>query len=614
MPHCNYVGNDLGRTGLQDLTECPICCLRFERPLQLSCGHSFCGNCVDRLLPAQRQVMGSNMNCGEVIKCPECRRPTRVPPEGLPINYRLQDLLSRVTESAEQLMEYQPSDELCRRRCLACDDVLNKGVYLSCRTCTGDETARQLCSMCCLRHHNGHEIEEKLLLTMKDVLAAKDTISEATSQGYHFLDMTLHDFDAFTEKSKELIQDKAQCLLLRFGDVAARVHFKKLSNSDELTEIVATALEIRDRLGSLQQALKRVTDEFYDNILTTMKDFTTSEEKNDRPDAVLNYSLQQLQNDAATQPAVRDLEQRAERLIISPQRRLETRMSPNLREHDVQNAVVKSKVRRGMVLFGNSEGKNIDPAGAAMSKIRLASGSSAYSVLEQIQPATMTGVECLPGPSSNYVAHGKGSGSISSIGTSKICSQLAPLSKIPRSELGHSILLCKETNPRGSGNSTHDIISKGVLAAKVLSLSSSVVGIVMVPVLSSYLWEAAAERPAMMMFAIVANTFLVLLSFTPLLLHFLAKRFPVNIYYNHHTKVFTSVHYNFFLRKMALQFKANEVVDAQVAPEMSKVWIPLATAFVHNKPLLISLDRNAYVDKVAFDEMTVNINIPSNHD
>ncbi|WKY08795.1 hypothetical protein Q1695_001744 [Nippostrongylus brasiliensis] len=794
-------------------TELPL-----DATLQLRCcGHSFCGNCVDRLiadarttgsrgdnylemirevnnrlelerlqifqppdmllpphrqrdygglagryfhrdpsdeLPAQRQVMGSNMNCGEVIKCPECRRPTRVPPEGLPINYRLQDLLSRVTESAEQLMEYQPSDELCRRRCLACDDVLNKGVYLSCRTCTGDETARQLCSMCCLRHHNGHEIEEKLLLTMKDVLAAKDTISEATSQGYHFLDMTLHDFDAFTEKSKELIQDKAQCLLLRFGDVAARVHFKKLSNSDELTEIVATALEIRDRLGSLQQALKRVTDEFYDNILTTMKDFTTSEEKNDRPDAVLNYSLQQLQNDApgpsnfscdveadtmqdtgsnnhricptskdqaaidkrhrrtqnlrarkrraildlckpsflqsrdylleqwrndflngdesrrfrrsrddapkslsellghaapaevATQPAVRDLEQRAERLIISPQRRLETRMSPNLREHDVQNAVVKSKVRRGMVLFGNSEGKNIDPAGAAMSKIRLASGSSAYSVLEQIQPATMTGVECLPGPSSNYVAHGKGSGSISSIGssekdhsmlirvvfpsvqtaklliwkrgcstgTSKICSQLAPLSKIPRSELGHSILLCKETNPRGSGNSTHDIISKGVLAAKVLSLSSSVVGIVMVPVLSSYLWEAAAERPAMMMFAIVANTFLVLLSFTPLLLHFLAKRFPVNIYYNHHTKVFTSVHYNFFLRKMALQFKANEVVDAQVAPEMSKVWIPLATAFVHNKPLLISLDRNAYVDKVAFDEMTVNINIPSNHD
>lgn len=168
--------------------------------------------------------------------------------------------------------------------------------------------------------------------------------------------------------------------------------------------------------------------------------------------------------------------------------------------------------------------------------------------------------------------------------------------------------------PPGSGKSPHDVIAGVVFAAKVLSLSSSAVGAVMVPVLSSYLWDAATERPSMMMFTIVANTFLVLLSFTPLLLHFLAKRFPVNIYYNHDTKTFTSVHYNFFLRKMAFQFKASEVVDAQVAPEMNKVWIPLATAFVHNKPLLISLDRNAYVDKLAFDEMTKNITIPKDHD
>lgn len=73
----------------------------------------------------------------------------------------------------------------------------------------------------------------------------------------------------------------------------------------------------------------------------------------------------------------------------------------------------------------------------------------------------------------------------------------------------------------------------------------------MVPVLSSYLWEAAAERPTMMMFAVgklfyffsclskvsVANTFLVALSFTPLLLNVLTKRFPIQIYYNSNKKV-----------------------------------------------------------------------------
>ena len=59
----------------------------------------------------------------------------------------------------------------------------------------------------------------------------------------------------------------------------------------------------------------------------------------------------------------------------------------------------------------------------------------------------------------------------------------------------------------------------------------------MIPVLTSYLWEAAAERPSMMAFALVANAFLGILTFTPLLLHFLAKRFVSNLYYNADTKV-----------------------------------------------------------------------------
>lgn len=49
------------RTELQDVMECPICCLRFERPLQLSCGHSFCGNCVDRLVSAVKAFLSLDL-------------------------------------------------------------------------------------------------------------------------------------------------------------------------------------------------------------------------------------------------------------------------------------------------------------------------------------------------------------------------------------------------------------------------------------------------------------------------------------------------------------------------------------------------------------------------
>ncbi|KAK5983402.1 hypothetical protein GCK32_008171 [Trichostrongylus colubriformis] len=200
------------RSELQDVTECPICCLRYERPLQLSCGHSFCAKCVDRLnrldqdmwwgrpmmpppppglggLPPYpryllrnhndeppffpRRLLGGNAPGDNIIRCPECRQPTRVPPEGLPVNYRLQEILSHVAEVNEQSNDQCIMDGTPLRKCLACDDVLSKGLYLLCRTCPG-ETVRQLCSLCCLRNHNGHDIEEKRFLTMQDVTVGCD--------------------------------------------------------------------------------------------------------------------------------------------------------------------------------------------------------------------------------------------------------------------------------------------------------------------------------------------------------------------------------------------------------------------------------------------------------
>uniref|UniRef100_A0A1I7TS74 Pentatricopeptide repeat-containing protein n=1 Tax=Caenorhabditis tropicalis TaxID=1561998 RepID=A0A1I7TS74_9PELO len=93
-----------------------------------------------------------------------------------------------------------------------------------------------------------------------------------------------------------------------------------------------------------------------------------------------------------------------------------------------------------------------------------------------------------------------------SLGTSSKCFvEVLPLCKVDKDDLGHSILIHKGTLPPGSPKTPHDVVATGVKAAKILSLSSSVAGVVMVPVLSSYLWEAAAEKPTMMMFAIGEN-------------------------------------------------------------------------------------------------------------
>lgn len=73
-------------------------------------------------------------------------------------------------------------------------------------------------------------------------------------------------------------------------------------------------------------------------------------------------------------------------------------------------------------------------------------------------------------------------------------------------------------------------------------------GLLMLPVINSALWEAISERPSVMVFAGVANLFLILFASTPLLLHFLTKRFVQNLFYNSKEQVQRTKTIYFFLK------------------------------------------------------------------
>uniref|UniRef100_A0AC34F8N1 RING-type domain-containing protein n=1 Tax=Panagrolaimus sp. ES5 TaxID=591445 RepID=A0AC34F8N1_9BILA len=66
---------------------CPICLETFVDPRTLFCGHSLCFQCMVRL----REVGGTKSTD---VKCPNCRRITKIPEAGLPTNYGLQDAIS----------------------------------------------------------------------------------------------------------------------------------------------------------------------------------------------------------------------------------------------------------------------------------------------------------------------------------------------------------------------------------------------------------------------------------------------------------------------------------------------------------------------------------------
>ncbi|CAD5234892.1 unnamed protein product [Bursaphelenchus xylophilus] len=184
---------------------------------------------------------------------------------------------------------------------------------------------------------------------------------------------------------------------------------------------------------------------------------------------------------------------------------------------------------------------------------------------------------------------------------------LVPFSSIPQENLGHPILYRKS---RCGETTSTDTLEFGIKCAKLCSLGSSAAGLIMIPVLSSQIVQGAAEKPALMTFLVISNAFLALLTFTPLLLHALAKRFVCDVYYNPKTETFTTVHYNFLLRKRALQFKASDVVVAEKAEAMQKMWIPLATCFVGDYPMILLLDPLQYSDQEAYQRLTYNIPPP----
>ena len=104
--------------------ECPVCCESFDgqdvSPRMLSCGHSFCTSCLERLLATD-----------DKITCPTCRVEVKVPQAGvagLPKNWALLSLIAPDHEGVDGL----PICEFCENKhpansyCLDCEEDMCK--------------------------------------------------------------------------------------------------------------------------------------------------------------------------------------------------------------------------------------------------------------------------------------------------------------------------------------------------------------------------------------------------------------------------------------------------------------------------------------------------------
>ena len=138
-------------------------------------------------------------------------------------------------------------------------------------------------------------------------------------------------------------------------------------------------------------------------------------------------------------------------------------------------------------------------------------------------------------------------------------------------------------------------ISGQVKLVKMFSLSTSIIGVCLQPVL--YSKAAASSLPLALKF-VLGGFFNFFIFLTPVLLHFLSKRYMTSLYYNGSTGKFTATNYNFFVREVQTTFTREQVSTANTGM--------LTTMTVDKKPFFFDpemfLDHEIYVRMMRYDE------------
>lgn len=137
-----------------EVQDCAICFERFDErthyPRMLSCGHTFCSNCLKDLLNDDAQ-----------IACPTCRREIAVPSgiEGIPKNFMLLDVMLAVGDASGS------EEEKINYVCQACaDDKEQHAALFRCVECNQDicDTIKRIhANISALRNHQIVSIDGK---------------------------------------------------------------------------------------------------------------------------------------------------------------------------------------------------------------------------------------------------------------------------------------------------------------------------------------------------------------------------------------------------------------------------------------------------------------------
>lgn len=291
---------------VRESLECPICKDFFVEPKQLLCGHTFCQGCIDGLEKVissfgdnsdfggflqqiytrsseARRCLNQRMNDGQrySIMCPNCRKMSLIPENGLNTNYVVKEMVEKfrfISFANNGFNNDSSTDSVEKSACSGCSRQTPTNELFFCKGCgpMNSVTKKFICSLCVVKMHKEHDvIMVSDFASQKDREEAANLIADSAYRARSHVEK-IDGIRAEFTRGFDSIQQKLQSNLEPFEILHLQCYDKDAHQlKEELEEKVRKAKQLSDRFSmtysELEKIAKSVTRFF--NSITSAPDF-----------------------------------------------------------------------------------------------------------------------------------------------------------------------------------------------------------------------------------------------------------------------------------------------------------------------------------------------------
>jgi len=226
---------------------CPVCCEMFKNPKYLPCYHSFCEDCLKKLV----ETMG-----GSEITCPQCRKTSLVPaggPKDLPSNFFMNNIAGEIILK-QKIIDLQGQQEV---KCDVC--IRNNTGAVLCVDCT-----EFLCGSCYEHHKHSKDCQSHHTMQLKEIstLIKKNVIVKPLKSKSLLCQEHEMELNFYCEKCEQLMCQ--YCAIrdhLEGGHDHNTVEMMAIKHKKELDKIMILVEEMMDRLVEAHKTVSSARDE-----------------------------------------------------------------------------------------------------------------------------------------------------------------------------------------------------------------------------------------------------------------------------------------------------------------------------------------------------------------